>query len=94
MFFFVSNLCLFPVFSDRQRSVAVSVVSSIFFFVPVFPRRFCRMVKIPLGVGALNRNVYPAMMEAAMGEPLNAAELSPAIASIRELIGVRPNPRL
>lgn len=42
----------------------------------------------------LCRQIYSAMMEAAMEEPLNATEASPALHHIRELIGVRPNPRL
>ena len=41
-----------------------------------------------------NRQVYPALMEAAMAEPLNATDVAPSIGSIRELVGVRPNPRL
>lgn len=50
----------------------------------------------PHAVGKLrrNRHVYPALMEAAMAEPLNATDVAPSISSIRELIGVRPNPRL
>lgn len=40
------------------------------------------------------RQVYPALMEAAMAEPLNASDVAPSISSIRELVGVRPSPRL
>ncbi|CAM9403676.1 unnamed protein product [Scytosiphon promiscuus] len=45
-------------------------------------------------LGRKDGHVYPALMEAAMEEPLNATEVAPSISSIRELIGVRPNPRL
>eukprot|EP00752_Nemacystus_decipiens_P008875 g7920.t1 len=45
-------------------------------------------------LGRKDGHVYPALMEAAMAEPLNATDVAPSISSIRELIGVRPNSRL
>eukprot|EP00903_Cladosiphon_okamuranus_P010404 g9842.t1 len=45
-------------------------------------------------LGRKDGHVYPALMEAAMAEPLNATDVAPSISNIRELIGVRPNPRL
>ncbi|CAM9612546.1 unnamed protein product [Ectocarpus sp. 12 AP-2014] len=45
-------------------------------------------------LGRSDGRVYPALMEATMAEPLNATDVAPSITSIRELIGVRPNPRL
>ena len=40
------------------------------------------------------RQVYPALMNAAMSEPLNATDVAASVSSVRELVGVRPNSRL
>ncbi|CAN0142500.1 unnamed protein product [Ascophyllum nodosum] len=45
-------------------------------------------------LGRSDGQVYPALMNAAMSEPLNATDVAASVSSVRELVGVRPNPRL
>lgn len=61
----------------------------------LFP--FRRFNRLPVNVHASflsNRQMYPALMDAAMSEPLNATDVAASVSSVRELVGVPPNPRL
>ncbi|CAM9438551.1 unnamed protein product [Discosporangium mesarthrocarpum] len=45
-------------------------------------------------LGRNDGQIYTAMMEAALAEPLNESDVVPSVAHVRKLIGVCPNPRL